>query len=257
MKLAECIQHINQVLNYPSFAYSDMSYFLDQAIAELNTTLRIDIPIVSKMIDLSRIPYLESPDTVLLQSVPSTTIPTGTAYSGDAYWYNTTDGNFYIGTSEVPHKTLYGVYMPDMASRSVYQAIAYSNSMVIWIELDVNALPDVDLSKWLPDEWVILFVIPYVCSKCSARDGGNSTLYVEEYTQGFQQLQTSYRVPNHISFVDASFLPAYEADVKEVLELGGDTNQMFRTKAIYPFMKINTMESAVFGGMYENGGWGL
>ena len=259
MKLADAIQRINQALNFPSLAYSDMSHFLDQAIAELNTTLRIDLPLVSKMIEQSKVAYLESPDAIILNEVPSTSIETGTTETPSlaVYWYNTDDGKFYVTGSNTPHDILYGVYLPNFDERRVFQSAVYSNNMVLWIELNINGLPDVELSNWLPDEWVILFLIPYVCSKCSARDGGDSTLYVEEYTQGFQQLQTSYNIPNEVILSDVANLPAYEPDLKALLNAGAVANQKFRTRAIYPYMKINTVEQAVFGGMYDNGGWGV
>lgn len=258
MKLADCIQRINQTLNYPAFSYPDVSHFLDQAVVELNTTLRVSVPLVSEMLEQSRTSYLDSPDAFVLNSVPNTSIPTGTTQPTDSeYWYNTSDGKFYINGFATPHDVLYGVYMPNFSERRVFQSAVYSNSMVIWIELDINALPEVELSNWLPDEWVILFVIPYVCSKCSARDGGNSALYVEEYTQGFQQLLTAYQVPNKVYLPSVAHLPAYSKDVSKLLDANASLNVHVSTKAIYSDMKINTAERAIFGGMYENGGWGL
>lgn len=254
MKLAECIQHINQVLNFPSFAYTDMSHFFDQAIAELNTTLRVDIPLVSDMISQLRTDYLGSPDAIALDAMPDVNIPIN--LDSSPYWYSTGDGKFHVYGSDTVHDKLYGVYMPDFETRHVFQTAVFSDGMVVWVLVDVNALPDIDLSIWLPDEWVVLFVIPYVCSKCSARDGGDSALYVEEYTQGFQQLQTSYRVPNTVELARVAGKEAYTPDVKRAIA-DGTLNTVVRTKAIYPEMKINTVENAVYGGMYENGGWGL
>lgn len=254
MKLADCIQHVNQVLNFPSLAYTDMSHFFDQAIAELNTTLRVDIPLVSDMISQLRTDYLGSPDAIVLDTMPNVNIPINSDSS--PYWYSTEDGKFHVYGSETVHDKLYGVYMPDFDTRHVFQTAVFSDNMVVWVEIDVNALPDIDLSIWLPDEWVVLFVIPYVCSKCSARDGGDSALYVEEYTQGFQQLQTSYRIPNKVELARVAGKEAYTPDVKRAVA-DGTLNAVVRTKAIYPEMKINTVENAVYGGMYENGGWGI
>ena len=47
--LNDCMARINQVLNYPAVDYEDVYHFFDQAIAELNTNLRIALPSVTDM----------------------------------------------------------------------------------------------------------------------------------------------------------------------------------------------------------------
>ena len=53
--IADCISQINQALNYPSLTYEDISLYLDQAIAEINTNLHIGLRSFSHLISYKKI----------------------------------------------------------------------------------------------------------------------------------------------------------------------------------------------------------
>ena len=64
--LSNCIDRINQILNYPSLTYDDVSAFFDQAIAELNTNLHIGLRSISECITLNNEDVLSTRPNVVV-----------------------------------------------------------------------------------------------------------------------------------------------------------------------------------------------
>ena len=262
--LYDCITRINQILNYPSITYMDISHFFDQAISELNTSFRIQLPLVSQMIDENRIDFTQLPEVVLLDSEPSggaLDIPSGTPEdftNTSKVYYNTEDQKVYkydnVDGVWKGYNRIYGVYMTSEYERKVYYTVVYyAAAGAQWVQLDDQRTSDFDLTTYMPEDWIILFLIPYVCFKTSVRDGSNGALYNEEYTQGFQQLQTSYDVPNFVKLNTVAHLPAYKYLVKDnlhcldrVVPTRAVTHDMVIGNAVAPVYSDNTM-----------GGWGF
>ena len=73
----------------------------------------------------------------------------------------------------------------------MFQAVAYGGSAA-WVEISTAETYEAEFSHYLPDEWIMLWLIPYVCYKYTVRDGGTAQSFAEELTQGFQQLQDTY-----------------------------------------------------------------
>lgn len=263
--LSDCITRINQILNYPAFTYTDISHFFDQAISELNSTFRIGMPLVSQMISEQAIRVQDKPNLVVLASEPTGTasdIPAGTIESftdTSKTYYNTSDNKLYkysILTEQWDaYDKMYGLYAPIGSPRAVYETLSVPlANQAIWVKLDEKRLNDIDLTVYMPEDWVILFLIPYVCFKATMRDGGNGALYSEEFVQGFQQLQTSYDVPNKVLLSRVAHLPAYTAIVKSHLS---NLAIEVPTRAVYPDMKIGNSIMPSYGGFNSRGGWGI
>lgn len=262
--LSECIIRINQILNYPSFTYTDISHFFDQAISEINTTLRIGIPLVSEMIDAHRIHVQDLPNLTLLSSAPTgtaTDIPIGAPDATSdvsKVYYNPADSKLYKYDTQtgawVGYDKMYGIYLSTAGVRTFYETQTLFTGCAIWAPVDEKRLNDFDLNIYLPDDWVILFLIPYVCFKASTRDGGSGALYSEEFIQGFQQLQTSYDVPNFVLLDRVAHLPAYTAEAKKHIAA---LNIKVPTRAIYTDMKIGNATLPIYGGFNSRGGWGI
>lgn len=264
-KLSECISRINQILNYPAITYTDISHFFDQAISELNSTFKIGMPLVSQMIENHRIDVQTLPNLTLLSSVPRgdfSDIPSGTLSdftNTSKVYFNVDDSKIYkfdVYREEwVGYDKMYGLYLSDSGERTVYETIVFAASnCALWSTLDDTRTNDIDLNIYLPTDWVILFLIPYVCFKSNVRDGGNGALYNEEFVQGFQQLQTSYDVPNFVNLSEVAHLPAYTKDVKEHITA---LNVRIPTRAIYDSMKVGNSIMPTYGGFNSRGGWGL
>ena len=173
--LDNCMSRINQVLNYPMLEYTDIQHYFDQAISELNTTLRVGIKPLSAIVQ------------------------------------------------EHAHNSI-----EDYSS--------------------------VNLTDYFPIDVINLYLIPYVCFKFTVRNGGDGSIFVDEFTQGFQQIQTSYDIPNFVVLSEQAGKLAYAADVEENLS---NLNIKIPTRAIYDSMKIGDSFMPTYGGMYDNGGWGI
>lgn len=255
MKLTQCLDHINQALNYPALTFEDVSLFFDMAIAELNTTLHINIPTVSDMVkdfkqkmskDVNKITITDF-DPQLYPNIPTSNAGT------PKYYYSIVDKKFYVYNvltdTYASQDTLYGIYLRN-GNVETYKAIVYGQQ-ASWQQID-DTTTECDLSLYLPDEWVLLWLIPYVCFKYTVRDGGTASTFADELTQGFQQLQESYDVPERIILSKYADKEAY-AD--KVLEYLPDLNVSVRTRAIYSSMKHNRVLNSVFGSMYDRGGF--
>lgn len=264
--LSDCVTRINQILNYPAYTYADISHFFDQAISELNTTFKIGLPLVSEMVDENRLDIQNIPNVTLLKTLPSggaTEIPTVTSEDGltdpDKIYYNTTTCKFCKYNVHLQtwasYDKIYGVYIDNTTARTIYAAVPFPVAgYAMWSPVDENRLNDFDLNTYLPMDWLILFVIPYVCFKANVRDGGNGALYNEEYIQGFQQLQTSYDVPNFVELSKVAHLPAYTHTVKDNITA---LHSYIPTRAVYDSMKIGNSVLPTYGRLNSRGGWGL
>lgn len=253
------MNNINSALNYPAINYLDVKGFFDMAIAELNTTLHTSIPSVSKMIDEFRQKVSKVEDNkVILTSDPELTnmvIPTDPTLDGTVkFYYGSGNRKFYIlnpltgdyrecNTLKAVYSTGDDLYM--------YQSMNYDNE-AIWVRVPSDATYEADLDDYLPDDWVMLWLIPYVCYKYTVRDGGTASTFAEELTQGFQQLQETYNVPDKICLAIYADKPAYTSVVEAHLP---NINIKVPTRAIYEEMKHARNINAVYDDFYDRGGF--
>ena len=268
--LNDCMSRINQVLNYPAVAYGDISHFFDQAIAELNTSLKIALPSVLEMraehtfkvtsdSSVVRLKELPTSNTTLNHStfVPSLPPTEGASFGRYVCSNDFSDRKFYKwdGNTWAATDTLYGIYVDDSGALTTYVAVPITTSIAVWAPVEQSHVTEFDLTEYLPLDWWTLFVIPYVCFKFSVRNGDSGELFADEFTQGFQQLQSSYNVPNAVRLSAVAGKPAYAELVKQHLAQLGTT--MVFTRAIYEDMRVGNGIASVYGGFYENGGWGV
>ena len=111
-----------------------------------------------------------------------------------------------------------------------------------------------DLASYIAKDWIMLFLIPYVCYKYSVRDGDTGLLFSEEFSQGFQQLQNSFSVPSTVILNEVVGEPAYSQVVLENLET---LNKIVTTRAILEKYKTKRYLNAVYDDFYNHGGWGV
>lgn len=265
--LNDCMKRINQILNYPSVAYEDISHFFDHAIAELNTILKIAIPSVSEMISNNTLDTSLQENTVLLTARPTntvsipyvSTIPTeapGPEQANYVYYSanaSMLDRKFYVwnGSEWNPYDTLYGVLF-EGAQKTAYVATPIGIA-AYWVETPIKRTLDFDLCEYMTMDWWTLFIIPYVCFKFAVRNGDGGELYQTEFTQGLQQLQTSYDVPNFVTLQEIAGNPVYTEIVKNNL---ANLSQKTPVRAITDSMRVGNAIGAIF----ENsmiGGWEL
>lgn len=266
--LNECLARVNQVLNYPAVAYEDVSHFFDQAMAELNTNLRIALPSVTEMRSEHTFDITNHKGLVRLVKLPdyTDTIPwfgsvlniPDTFHHTYKYVYvcpleNYSSRTFYKwdGNSWEPMSNLYGIYV-DANSVRTYTAVAIDTSEALWVPVDSSHTEEFDLCEYLPLDWWTLFVIPYVCFKFSVRNGDSGELFADEFTQGFQQLQASYHVPNTVKLFTVAGKLAYRDLVEQHL---ANLNISVATRAIYENMRIGNGVSLLRDGYFVEGGW--
>ena len=270
MKLSTVLNHINLALNYPALAYQDISLFFDQAIIELNTTLHTSIPKVSDMIEAferkmskekdHRVRLTEAPensDYVIpsYATVAEANLSTSVVTVKPRYYYVFETQKFYvlnkINNTYETRDTLEGFYLKDAQIPVLYNSMIV-DSDVFWVKTLEDPILDCELATYLPDSWVILWLIPYVCYKYTCRDGGTSATFAEELQQGFQQLQETYNVPSTVLLSAVADKEAYTDIVKNALP---NLNIYVPTKAIYENMKHSRALNAVYGSVYDRGGF--
>lgn len=265
--LNDCVSRINQALNYPAVAYEDVYHFFDQAIAELNTNLRIALPNVSEMRAEHTFDILEQENNVVrLTALPdnttlipySTNVPSTAPESGSEGVYvcgdSFSDRAFYKWDGDTWNLVdkLYAIYVTSSDTQT-YIAVPITKTCAVWAPVNQTHCAEFDLTEYLPIDWWTLFIIPYVCFKFSVRNGDSGELFADEFTQGYQQLQSSYSVPNTVQLLSVVGRPAYNALVKQHIgNLGGTT--VF-TRAIYEDMRVGNGIPSVYGGFYEIGDW--
>ena len=272
MKLNTTLNYINQALNYPSLTYEDISLYFNMAIVELNTTLHISLPKVSDMlVEFERKLSKDANSKVKIVSAPENNDYEILSYTTTEdserakitvpqpkYYYNWETGKFYVlnrftGNYDASDE-LDGVYIKDVEDKQVpvfYKAMVTADD-VFWTKYLEDPILECDLAPYLPDEWVLLWLIPYVCFKYTVRDGGTATVFADELTQGFQQLQESYDIPSTILLATYADKEAYTEIVEQALP---NLNIHIPTRAIYTSMKHARNMNAVYGSMYDRGGF--
>lgn len=267
--ISDCISRINQALNYPAISYEDVSHFFDQAISELNTSLRIALPTVTEMkaehtldiasspnvIPLTADPKVESKIKVM-NAIPSSETPEDLSAGNPIVYYVSTssylENSLYIykNNSWIAVDCAYGIPSAD----EVYKAIPVANTFAVWRAVSFTETYEFSLTEYLPTDWIILFLIPYVCFKFAVRNGDSGSIFLDEYTNGYQQLQTSYNVPNTVTLSEVADLPAYrDTVVKNIYDL----RKKVPTRAITESMRVGNGIRPIYGrGIFE-GGWGI
>ena len=267
-KLSQFITALNAALNYPAITYDDVALYIDMCIGEINTTLHTTIRSVRECRELLKERILSENAPIVLAteptgnnaSVPITDDANEPSLNAWQYW-DVADENYHkfvhvdsIGNIDRVQTALFGVYTSEGVPKT-YEAHAYSSALCLWIASDGYA--DLDLSDYLTEDWISLFLIPYVCFKYTVRDGGVASTFAEEMEQGFQQLQETYDVPEDVVLSKVAGMPAYHADVKWCLEHGESLGRRCPTRAITEDMKHPRAIGAQFGSVYDAGGWGL
>lgn len=262
MKLSKCISYINTALNYPALSYEDIHVFFDMAISELNTTLHTRIPTVSSMIEdfqkslldpePNKIILTDSPEDTdyvitISNSAPETVVPC--YYSPETKKFYIFDNYFHVYSEGFD--TVKAIYVEAPKVRS-FVGTVYGNDAAWWVEVPNDPTFECELSDYLPDDWVLLWLIPYVCYKYTVRDGGTAGTFAEELTQGFQQLQETYDIPSKVNLMNNAGKVAYADLVKDYLP---NINIIVNTRAIYEDMKHPRNVNAIFGSMYDRGGF--
>ena len=261
MKLTDTLSNINLALNYPALTYEDIKLYFDMAISELNTTLHTSIPTVSTMIKEFRQKMSKIKDNQIVLDVDpyqndfSIDVNPDTPADGNPKcYYNSKEKCYYAWnkfTKEYStYPSLVGIYIRDGVPEKYISAIYGTD--VYWIKQEDNP-DDCDFIDYLPDDWILLWLIPYVCFKYTVRDGGTAQTFAEEMQQGFQQLQETYDVPSKVLLATYADKPAYTELVAKHLP---NLNVKVYTRAIYDSMKHGRSVNAVYGNMFDRGGFG-
>lgn len=252
--LSDCITRINQVLNYPSVSYVDIDYFFDQAISELNSELNIGLRPISEIYKNSTFKIENLKDFVMLETIPTPVISgneTSDIYFKDGHIFYKKDGTNYVKTTK-----LYGIYSQYEGSEivnKIYETIVLSGE-AYWTPYHIPVDNNVDLTNYLPYDWIVLYLIPYVCFKYAVRDGDSGVNYAEDFSNGFQQLRNSYDIPHTVNLAQQAGKKAYIQDLEELLP---NINVQVPTRAIYESMKVPRNIPAQYGSMYDRGGWNI
>lgn len=270
-RLSEVITAINAALNYPAITYEDVALFLDQCIGEINTTLHTGLRTFKDYKAIYRDRMAAKTVTEQLDTEPTgdagqiSCISSVASATQVSYWY------YYVGSSPAEYNrkfvhcsavgvidryqdTLYGIYVDD-GDPQIYEAHPYSDALCLWVK--ATDVYDFDVTEFLPDDWITLFLIPYVCFKYTVRDGGIANTFAEEMEQGFQQLQEAYDVPHEVFLPDVAGMPAYTKDVEDRLDKGLTLNVKCITRAIRNRMRHARNLKPEYGSMYDAGGFGL
>lgn len=246
--LSECMQRINQALNYPSIDYTDVSHYFDTAIMELNTTLHISLPSVSEMIKIFKQKVSKNITKVRITSDPKANADIPVDDTTAKYYWDSENNVYHIGTKT--YKELHGVFVRNGIVEE-YESLRYGNDP-FWVQASYMDPEATDLATYLPEEWIILWLIPYVCFKYACRDGGNGNVFAQELQEGFQQLQESFDIPETVNLASVAGNEAYTDLVEANLT---DLNKLVRTRAITDNMKHDRAVNATYGSMYNRGGW--
>lgn len=241
MTMEDAVSYINQKLNYASVAYEDLTVFFDQAVSELNSMLNIALDPISKLAT-SQLDIFNMPNVLRLnQDQINAGIPVADGPSENiSYYYNPSTSRFYVKDlfgNWKDYEVLYGV-SNSMQSPQLYRSWVYTNG-VAWYPSNENEVTTLNLTDYIAYDWMMLFIIPYVCHGWTARDGGNTLLFAEEFSQGYIQLRKSYGIPSKVRLSTVAHLPAYTKIVKEYMEKYSNWGDMeITTKAITEDMRI-------------------
>lgn len=276
MKLSTCIDHINNALNYPALSFKDIELFFDMAIAELNTTLHTSIPSVSKQIEVFRRNSSKDYTLVRLTVDPriDNTIPEVSQeehpefpnvdlinnikyciFDKDSHYYTYSLKDHKYIKSETPLRGVYSTISETVICISLCVGRFDDGSSPAYWEIDnTEDVERLEMAEYLPDDWVLLWMIPYVCFKYTVKDGGTAQTFAEELQQGFQQLQDTYNVPEKVLLATVADKLAYVEIVKEKLP---NLNIKYPTQAIYESMKHDRAVKIIVGSMFDRGGFGV
>jgi len=272
-RLTELVNALNAALNYPAITYEDVSVYLDMCVSELNTTLHTSMKPFSEYVKRSSERALAENPLVQIANDPSGSEAAVDCVSdaisevsdGWHYWSERTSrpdlyGKFVRFASGEPAETrmrLFGYYKASDKPAEMYEAHVYSPTLCLWVRS--AGFGDVDVTEFLTADWILMFVVPYVCFKYAARDGGVASTFAEEMEQGFQQLQETYDVPASVDLASVKGFPAYRDDVESLEKAGVKSLEGVRcgTRAIYEYMKHPRGTNARYGSLYDAGGWGL
>lgn len=260
--LTQFMNEINAALNYPALSYPDVSLFLDQAVAELNTTLHTGLRSISECIRLFESKHAPNAGVVSLgAALPTDAFPTssdGTLGDGQAYARVLSSSAShpkefaYRDGAEVKYsKQLLGI-VSSAGMPSYFSAVAYSDSACVWVAAENPHI--LDLNEYFDDDWIMLWLIPYVCFKYTVRDGGVASTFAEEMQQGFQQLQESYDVPDSYTISERAGEFAYDEDLDEHSD---DLTARVKIRALKGYMKHGRTLNAEYGSMFDAGGFGI
>lgn len=262
--LNDLTNDVNIALNYPAINFQDIKLYLNQAISELNSSLHISIRNVNDIIAENYANVSQLKNLIELGSAPTeedvipslAEDPTVDEDNTIFVYFNTTMSKFRVYNQDKLnwdiYDELYASYV-DGVVKYVYKATLLNNDFY-WVAEVYNNPLELDLSKYICNDWIILFIIPYICFKFSARDNDTGAIFSEEFTQGFQQLLIAYRIPDKVNLAKVAGLLPYTEDVKKALPL---LNIMCPTRAITEDMKIPKDIQATFGGFNDRGGWGI
>lgn len=263
LTLTDTVNYINQALNYPAVTISDIKLFLNQGISELNTSLHINIPDIDTMSAEHRGTYSAREDVIIFETRPtekdfsnllSADTSSEIVYDEIKKVFIVRKDNHGAWDTVGEFKNLYGIFMDySIGAHRVYKATMINLSKGLWLEVCGNAL-NFDLTNYLAKDWIMLFLIPYVCYKYSVRDGDTGILFSEEFSQGFQQLQNSFSIPSKVTLNDVVGEPAYTHLIKENLET---LNKQVVTRAILEKYRVQRHLNAIYDDFYNHGGWGL
>ena len=267
-RLSQFVTALNAALNYPAVTYDDVALYMDMCIGEINTSLHTSLRSIGDCRNDLRERAMSESAPIVLDSEPTgANAAVHIAHDqGDLlpnawqYWdakdsryrkFVRTDAS---GNVDSVRESLFGVYVSEGVAK-VYEAHMYSGDLCLWIATD--GYSDLNLSDYLTDDWITLFMVPYVCFKYTVRDGGTASTFAEEFEQGFQQLQESYDVPEDVVLSKVAGMPAYAKDVKDRLDSGKGLDGRCPTRAITESMKHPRAVNAQYGSMHDAGGWGL
>ena len=254
-------EYVNMALNYPALSFDDIRLFLDQAISEINTELHTSIPDLGTMehdaekavedlpnlIQLDetmlniQIPVIDSPPDPL-----EVTVYYDSTKSMYGVWLDNLDWYYF--------PVLYGFYLKDGVPTYYTAGQVLASNTRVWYKDNIYNPSNIDLENYFTDDWIKLFLVPYVAFKYSVRDGDTGRLFSEEFAQGFQQLRHSYNIPFQVILSAVADKFAYKDDVLKNLP---NLNIWVLTKAITVEMKNPQGVNAVFRDFYDVGGFGL
>lgn len=261
MKLSEFMNYLNSALNFPSISYNDVMVYLDMAIAELNTTLHIQILPISKQISNFIDDKFKNTKLILLEDDPNTTTgnvipvitdPSSEIPSGTKVYYNYIESHYYVlqNGEYIICDDFLGIYFRDHVKE--YWSAFRIGPNANWENSERISPDEYDLEECLAHDWLMLWLLPYVCFKYTVRDGGTAQTFAEELTQGFQQLQESYNVPENVMLATVADKYAYKDLVSKYLP---NLRIGVATRAIYESMKHDRDVLPEYGSMYDRGGF--
>jgi hypothetical protein len=255
--LSDCIEAINQVLNYPSVTYIDISQFFDQAISEINSELRLGLKPISDIYKKSnfKIESLGS-HVIVVNEAPITSQALPDTGENTNVWFKDGLIHYKRGNKEFTTKTLYAIHSHfenGEALREVYSTVILGN-YAYWTAYGYAPERELNLLDYMPYDWVILFLIPYVCFKYAVRDGDSGASYLDDFQQGFQQLRNAYDIPCFVNLQEQAGKKAYLEDIQSRLP---NINIIIPTRAIYEDMKVPRVILPDHGSLFDKGGWGF